>query len=188
MKRFLVLSLALVLCQPVGPGAAQAGVPPREKLIDGLFLRLQQAEDPDTAAQVRAMIGAIWSHSGSPTADLLMARAESALRDAKGEIATKLLEKVVLLYPEWGQAWRRRAQSAVAAGDRDGAVLDLDKALSLEPRDFLAMRQLSELLRNAAQKQQALDLLRRAADLDPQNPDLARDVEELSREVEGRGI
>ncbi|MCW2316211.1 tetratricopeptide (TPR) repeat protein [Rhodoblastus acidophilus] len=182
MKRLLVFCLAL------GLGASQAGVPPREKLIDGLFDRLRQAEDAETAAQVRAMIGAIWSHSGSPTADLLMTRAESALRAAKGEVAVKLLEKIVLLYPEWGQAWRRRAQSAVATGDTEGAVLDLGKALSVEPRDFLAMRQLSELLREAAKKREALDLLRRAAEIDPQDPELAHDVEELSREVDGRGI
>ncbi|PPQ32379.1 hypothetical protein CCR94_06105 [Rhodoblastus sphagnicola] len=172
----------------MGLGAAQADVPPRQKLIDGLFVRLQLAEDPETAVQLRAMIGEIWSHSGSPTGDLLMSRAESALRAANGEVAAKLLEKLVLLYPDWGQAWRRRAQSAIQAGDRDGAVLDLGKALSVEPRDFLAMRQLSELLRDAANKPQALDLLRRAAELDPQDPALAREVEELSREVEGRGI
>jgi tetratricopeptide (TPR) repeat protein len=182
MKRFLALFLAMGLC------AAQAGVGPRQKLIDTLFVRLRLAEDAETAAQLRAMIGEIWSHSGSPTADLLMSRAEAALRGENGEVAAKLLDKVVMLYPDWEQAWRRRAQSAVEAGDRDGAMLDLDKALSLEPRDFLAMRQLSELFRAGDKKPQALDLLRRAAEIDPKDPVLARDVEELTREVEGRGI
>jgi tetratricopeptide (TPR) repeat protein len=181
MKRILVLCLAL------GLGAAQADAPTRRELIDGLFLRLRQAEDPATAAHLRAMIGAVWNHSGSPTADLLMARAEAALRAENGEVAARLLDRVVSLYPDWGQAWRRRAQSAVEAGDRDGAVLDLAKALSIEPRDFLAMRQLSELLRDS-KKPEALDLLRRAAELDPQDQTLAREIEDLTGEVEGKGI
>lgn len=181
MKRILVAFVAL------GLGAAQAGAPPRQNLIDGLFQKLQQAEDPQTAAQLRAMIGALWSHSGSPTADLLMSRAETALRAQNSEVAAKLLDRLVTLYPDWGQAWRRRAQSAVEAGDREAAMLDLSKALSIEPRDFLAMRQLSEFLRDG-RKAEALDLLRRAAELDPQDLRLAREVEELSREVEGRGI
>jgi len=181
MRRILVAFLAL------GLGAAQAGPPPRENLIDGLFQKLRQAEDPEAAAQLRAMIAALWSHSGSPTADLLMARAETALRAQNGAVAAKLLDRVVTLYPDWGQAWRRRAQSALETGDREGAALDLGKALSVEPRDFLALRQLSELFREG-RKAEALDLLRRAADLDPQDTDLAREVEALSHEVEGRGI
>jgi tetratricopeptide (TPR) repeat protein len=184
MKRiFAAVCLVAGLC-----AGAQAGLPVREKLIDDLFVRLRQAEDVQSAAQFRAMIGEVWSHSGSPTADLLMSRAETALRGQKGELANRLLDRVVALYPDWGQAWRRRAQSALAQGDRDDAVLDLDKALSIEPRDFLAMRQLSELLRDGAKKQKALDLLRRAAELDPQDPVLAHEVEDLTREVEGRGI
>ena len=184
MKRIPVLLLAAALTL----GAAQADIVSRVKLIDGLFARLRQADDAQAAAPLRAMIGALWSHSGSPTSDLLMSRAESALRADEGEIAARLLDKVVLLSPDWGQAWRRRAQSALEAGDRDAALRDLSRALSIEPRDFLAMRQLSELLRDISKKQQALDLLRRAAELDPQDPTLKRDVEDLSREVEGRGI
>ncbi|MCW2274926.1 hypothetical protein GJ654_10830 [Rhodoblastus acidophilus] len=186
MRRIFAVFLALGLLAPMF-GASQAGAPPRQNLIDGLFQKLGQAEDPESAAQLRAMIGALWSHSGSPTADLLMARAETALRAQKAEIAAKLLDRVVTLYPDWGQAWRRRAQSAVEDGDREAAMLDLSRALSIEPRDFLAMRQLSELLRES-RKAEALDLLRRAAELDPQDKVLAREVEALSREVEGRGI
>lgn len=181
MRAILVAFLAL------GLGAAQAGAPPRANLVDGLFQKLRQAEDPQTAAQLRGMIAALWSRSGSPTADLLMARAETALRAQNPEIAAKLLDRVVSLYPDWGQAWRRRAQSAVEDGDREAAMLDLSKALSIEPRDFLAMRQLSELLRES-RKAEALDLLRRAAELDPQDAGLAHEVEALAREVEGRGI
>jgi len=187
MKRILVLVI-LVLVLALGLSAAQASVPPREKLIETLFARLRQAEDPVTAAHLRAMIGEVWSHSGSPTADLLMSRAEAALRAQNGEIAGKLLDRVVALYPDWGQAWRRLAQSAVESGDRDGAVLELGKALSIEPRDFLAMRQLSELLLEDSRKPEALDLLRRAATLDPQDAALAREVKDLTGEVEGRGI
>jgi tetratricopeptide (TPR) repeat protein len=184
MKRIPIYLLAAVLSLAT---AAQADIASRAKLMDGLFVRLRHAEDAQTAAPLRAMIGALWSHSGSPTSDLLMSRAESALRADAGEIAARLLDKVVLLSPEWGQAWRRRAQSALEAGDRDGALRDLSRALIVEPRDFLAMRQLSELLRDRS-KTEALDLLRRAAELDPQDQTLAHEVEVLADEVEGRGI
>jgi tetratricopeptide (TPR) repeat protein len=182
MKRILIAVLAL------GLGAAQADPPSRINLLDGLFLRLRQAEDAEAAAPLRAMIGALWSRSGSPTADLLMTRAETALRARNGAVAGKLLDRVVMLYPDWAQAWRRRAQSAVEAGDPEAGMRDLAKALRVEPRDFLAMRQLSALFREAGKKQEALELLRRAAELDPQDPGLAREMRDLTLEVEGRGI
>ena len=182
MKRILIACLAL------GLGAAQADAPQRAKLLDGLFQRLQLAEDPEAAAPLRAMIGALWSRSGSPTGDLLMSRAETALRAQNGAVAGKLLDRVVMLYPDWAQAWRRRAQSAIEAGDQEGAMHNLEKALRVEPRDFMAMRQLSELFREGGKKGEALDLLRRAADLDPQDPVLARELRDLTVEVEGRGI
>ncbi len=182
-------SIFAALCLVAGLSAgAQAGLPVRQKLIDDLFVRLRQAEDAQGAAQFRAMIGEVWSHSGSPTADLLMSRAETALRGQRGDLANRLLDRILALYPDWEQAWRRRAQSALAQGDREGATLDLEKALGIEPRDFLAMKQLSELLRGSDKKQEALELLRRAAELDPQDPALAHEIEDLTREVEGRGI
>lgn len=168
--------------------AAQAELSSRQKLISNLFVRLHQAEDAQSAEQIRLAIGEVWSHSGSPTADLLMSRAEAALRGARGEIANSLLDRVVTLYPDWGQAWRRRAQSALAHGDSEGAMLDFDKALGAEPRDFLAMRQLAELLRASGKKREALDLLRRASDLDPQDAALRKDADDLGVEIEGRGI
>jgi Tfp pilus assembly protein PilF len=65
---------------------------------------------------------------------------------------------------------------------------DLDRALQAEPRDFLAMSALAELLRAKKQDAPALDLLRRALALDPRNESLREETEELRRQVEGREI
>lgn len=195
----IVAALGLILAAPsVCPAAQekQAGQtqPPlssaqaRKKMFDALFARLKQAPDPVSAAQIRASIAQAWAHPESPTADLLMARAESALKDAQQTEASGLLDRLVSLYPEWGYAWRRRAQSAVAQGDAEGAMLDLNRALNAEPRDFLAMAELAELMRTAHQDEPALQMMRRALDLDPANGALRDETERLEREVEGREI
>jgi hypothetical protein len=67
-------------------------------------------------------------------------------------------------------------------------MLDLNRALTLEPRDFLAMEQLAELLRSTHQDRPALELLRRAQALDPANIPLREETERLERQVEGRDI
>jgi tetratricopeptide (TPR) repeat protein len=168
--------------QPLSPAQA------RKKIIDALFARLKKAPDAASAGQIRALIAAAWAHPESPTADLLMARAESALKTAQQTQASGLLDRLVSLYPEWGYAWRRRAQSALAQGDAEGAMLDLSRALNAEPRDFVAMAELAELMRAAHQDKPALEMMRRALDLDPANGELRDATERLGREVEGRDI
>lgn len=160
----------------------------RKKLFDVLFARLKKAPDPAQAAQIRELISQTWARPDSPTAELLMTRAESALKQGQAAEASKLLDRIVSLYPDWGYAWRRRAQSAFAQGDPEGAMLDLSRALIAEPRDFLAMAELAELMRTAHQDKPALDMMRRALDLDPANRQLRDEVEKLARQVEGRDI
>ncbi len=160
----------------------------RKKLLDLLFARLKQAPDSARAAQIREMISEAWAHPDSPTADLLMTRAESALKLGQAADASKLLDRIVNLYPDWGHAWRRRAQSDFAQGDPEGATLDLTRALTADPRDFLAMAELAELMRAAHQDKPALDMMRRALALDPANEQLRDEVEKLARQVEGRDI
>jgi tetratricopeptide (TPR) repeat protein len=160
----------------------------RKKLFDDLFQQLREAPNPASASQTRMLIERVWARSGSPTADLLMSRAETALKAAQEQVAGALLDKIVGLYPDWSQAWRRRAQAAFAQGDSEGAMLDLNRALSAEPRDFLAMEQLAELFRETHRDGEALGLMRRALALDPHDEHLGKDAEDLAREIEGRPI
>jgi len=160
----------------------------RQKIFDDLFARLRNAPDAASADQIRAAIVHVWAHSGSPTADLLMARAEAAMRSAQSEAATRLLDRIVSLYPDWSEAWRRRAQQALLQGDSEEAMIDLDRALAANPRDFIAMIELAEMMQTAGDDKPALALLRRALALDPQNAPLRTRVKRLQRKVEGQDI
>jgi tetratricopeptide (TPR) repeat protein len=197
MRRFCFL-LSLVLASPglfvAAPGArADASAPAsdaamRGKIFDDLFAKLERAPDNANAAQIRALIERVWAHSGSPTADLLMSRAESALKAGQQAPAAALLDRIVSLYPGWSLGWRRRAQSALSQGDNEGAMFDFNRALQAEPRDFLAMGELAELLRATKQDRPALELMRRALALDPRNESLREETEQLQRQIEGRDI
>ncbi len=197
MRRFclafsLVAGLALtpeaVAAETHAPAPLAADAQTRTKVFNDLFAQLRAAPDAFAAGHLRALIERVWAHSGSPTADLLMNRAESALKAQNNAQASVLLDRIVSLYPDWSQAWRRRAQSALALGDEEGAMLDLSRALQAEPRDFLAMLQLAELMRGQHKDAPALDLMRRALAVDPKNETLRDDVEKLRLQVEGRDI
>jgi tetratricopeptide (TPR) repeat protein len=193
---FVACGLVLLAGAPAAPVAAPHGDSPsllpdstaRKKLFDDLFARLRDAPNASSADQIRAVIVHVWTHSGSPTADLLLARAEAAMKAEQNQAAARLLNRIVSLYPDWSEAWRRRAQQALVQGDSEGAMIDLDRALAAEPRDFLAMMELSEMMQTAGDDKPALELLRRALALDPQNAPLRVRVKRLERKVEGQDI
>jgi len=192
----LVLLASLVFAPQLGaqPNGVSSAIPPlspaqlRALAFNDLFAQLRAASDPDLAAAFRAEIERLWSRADSPTANLLMTRANSLLQAKMGPEASALLDRIVVLYPDWAFAWRRRAQSAILLGDNEGAMLDLDRALAIEPRDFPAMIDLAELMRGAGRAGPALALLRRALALDPQNEPVVREADELRRQVEGEKI
>jgi tetratricopeptide (TPR) repeat protein len=167
-----------------GPVAAEA----HQKALTELFAKLRQAPDAQTAAQIRGFIVRLWGYSGSATGDLLMARAESLMKSAKGSEATALLDRIVALYPDWTLGWRRRAQFAVLQGDSEGAMLDLNHALGVESRDFMAMSELASLMRALGRNVPALELLRRALEIDPRKDQLRREAETLELQIEGNRI
>ncbi len=182
---------ALVLapsCRAADVGQPSGAVQTRQKILDRMFKDLGEAPDAKAAAPIRATIEKLWSRSGSPTGDLLVARAESLLKANMAAQAGALLDEIVKLTPDWTLAWRLRAQSALLQGDSEGAMLDLDHALSIDPRNFEVMADLAHLMRAAGRDAPALELLRRALNFDPRNEDVRREAEELERQIEGRKI
>jgi predicted TPR repeat methyltransferase len=74
------------------------------------------------------------------------------------------------------------------AGDDEGAMVSLQEAVVLNPRQFLAMGELAEMLEEYGNKDGALRLYKRALALDPQLEGAAKRVQALEKSVEGQGI
>jgi tetratricopeptide (TPR) repeat protein len=191
MVRFrlsFLLAVTLFFGAGVSAHAGASRMEQRASIMQKLFAELRASPDSASAAQTRALIANIWTRHDSPTANLLMARVEASMMAGRGDAATALLDRIVELYPDWPQAWRRRAEAAFSRGDLESAEIDLRRALAAEPRDFLAMHQLAELLRQDKKGAEALELLRRELTLDPQDADLRKEMERLTDQVEGQGI
>jgi hypothetical protein len=159
----------------------------REKL-DKLLARLATEQDPEAAQRIAESIETVWLQSGSETADLLMQRALDSMKAGHGSVALELLDKVVLLEPEWVEAWSRRAAARFHAGDSDGAMADVEHVLILEPRHFGALAAMGTILEQSGFEQRALEVFRRALAVFPMQPLLQDHIDRLEIGVEGRGI
>jgi len=176
--------------QPVEPSAKlprpQKG--DRIKNLDFLFEALKVAPDAETSKAIEERIWALWFHSGSDTADLLMTRARSALDDKNTELGLKLLESILTFKPDFVEAWNRRATVYFAQKDYGRALMDIRQVLAREPRHFGALTGLGLILQEIGDDKRALEIFRRALAVNPhldRVPDL---VKQLTEKVEGRDI
>jgi tetratricopeptide (TPR) repeat protein len=156
--------------------------------LDRLFSLLRQAPDKDAAKALEARIWGQWAHSGSPTTDLLMARASVATEAKDTDLAVELLDAVVALAPDYVEGWNRRATLNYLRKDFAAALNDLAETLAREPRHFGALVGLGLILQDIGQDRQALDAFRQALALHPYLDRVPELIKELTVKVEGREI
>ncbi|MGE3231346.1 MAG: tetratricopeptide repeat protein [Hyphomicrobium sp.] len=173
---------------PGAPEAPDTTPDQHVKLLDELYTRLATAPDPETANEIASAVEQLWLHSGSPTADLLVARASAAIEAENRDLALQLLTAAVELQPDYVEAWNRRAYLFYLEDDFNRALGDLRRVLALDPRHYKALEGLGNLLRHLGEKKAALEAYNSVLKIHPNLPDVKKARDELVVEVEGQGI
>ena len=162
--------------------------PPRSPAatLDRLFERLAAAQTAEEAKGIANLIQRRWARSGSDTADLLMTRAQDALKARELPLAIELLDRVISLEPDWAEGWNQRANALFLQGDPIRSMLDIAETLKREPRHYGAMTGLGTILRQQGDDKRAMVAYRRALAVYPQLEAVKDAVESLKLEVDGR--
>src|SRR5262245_19826177 len=177
---------------PAAPDAKgrQTGRPtPRApETDDQLLARLAKAPDRRAARTIERELRARWSHSESPSADLLLKRVDQAIEAKDADTARSIAEKLTQIAPDFAEGWHRRATLAAEKDDFQDAIDALRRVLALQPKHFIAMAELGQILEEFDDKNRALEAYRKAKDLDPFIDGLHDRIRQLSKEVDGQGI
>lgn len=195
--RGIPVLVALVLAA-ASPASAQDKefVQPPEKLpkvqrgqdLDFLFGALKAAPDAEAAKAVEGRIWAVWLVSKSDTTNLLMTRVRAAV-DAKNlDLAVQLLDKIVLLRPDYVEGWNRRATIRYMQKDYTRSIEDIRQVLAREPRHFGALSGLGFILQELGDDKRALEVFRKAVEINPHLQKLPDLIKTLTEKVEGRDI
>ena len=179
---------------PTG-GASSAATPeppPPEQMrrqeLDDLFARLAASTDVAETNGLVLAIDRLQLNSGSNTGDFLMARAIAAIGTRDLETSLALLDKIVILQPDWAEAWNKRATVRHLAGDDQGSMADIAHVLILEPRHFGALSGMGMILERGGFRDEALRAYQRALEIAPQLSSLRAAVERLTAAVAGQGL
>ena len=205
--RFLTLVLAASIAvaaapawsqNPQNPEPPKLVEPPKElpkpqrgdpaKNLDKLFAALKIAPDAESAKFIENRIWALWFHSPSDTAALLMTRVKTAIEAKNLDLAIQLLTSVIEIQPDFIEAWNRRATIYYMKKDYGRSLEDIREVLAREPRHFGALSGLGMILADLGEEKNALDAFRRALAVHPRLERIPEQVKRLEDKLEGRGI
>jgi tetratricopeptide (TPR) repeat protein len=160
----------------------------RSQKLDDLYSRLAASTDAAETNGLVVAIDRLLLESGSSTGDLVMARAVAALGTRDLQLSRTLLDKLVLLQPDWAEAWNKRATVRYMMGDERGSMADIAHVLILEPRHFGALSGMGMILERAGLRDDALRAYRRALEIAPQLAMLRTAVKRLQAAVDGQSL
>jgi tetratricopeptide (TPR) repeat protein len=195
--RIIPVAVALVLAAAASASAQdRQPSPPPDKLprlqhgqdLDFLFGALKAAPDAEAAKAVESRIRAVWMVSKSDTANLLMSRVRTAAEAHNLDLALELLDRIVVLRPDFVEAWNRRATIRYMRKDFTRAIEDIRQVLAREPRHFGALAGLGMILQELGDDKRALEVYRKAVEINPHMQRLPDLIKSLTEKVEGRDI
>lgn len=161
---------------------------PRGQDIEFLFGALKAAPNADAAKAVEGRIWALWMVSPSDTATLLMSRVRRAVEVKNLDLAVHLLDSIVVLRPDYLEAWNRRATIHYLRKDFSRSIEDIRQTLAREPRHFGALAGLGLIMQEFGEDKRALEIYRKAIEVNPQMPRIPDLIKSLTEKVEGREI
>lgn len=174
---------------PSDPAPARPRLPrDKRSQVEGLFAALKVAPDDRSAKMIADRLDQIFGDSGSPSADLLMARAAAAAEAKETDLALQLLDSVIEIEPDYIGALSRRATIFYLRDDYGAALADMREVLAREPRHFAMLYGLALIMRDLGDDKRALQAVRQALAVNPRLDGASELESQLTIKVEGRGI
>ncbi|WP_254474818.1 M48 family metallopeptidase [Bartonella sp. B1098] len=140
----------------------------KEAEILRLLKELKYCADVAKAKKISQQLQLLWSQSGSETIDLLMLWAENAINNDDYGLALDYIDNALALLPHHAEAWIRRAWIHIQLSDFKLAMLDLNHALELEPRNYIAFFELGVTMEATERPKLALKAYETALSIYPQ--------------------
>ena len=162
------------------PAPAIASPADQAARVDELFAELKQPGREDWE-KIETEINRIWSQSGSPAMDLLLARGSKALEAEDYPTAIEHFSALIDHAPDFAEGWNGRATTYYLMGEYGLSINDVEHVLALNPRHFGALAGLAFMLESMGEPELALSALHAVQALNPNRPNINEAVTRLER-------
>ena len=174
--------------EPILPPEEDNSVIETNDTLDRLFERLRTDPNNNTAQATARQIWREWTRSDSKTITLLMSWAARAMGHKEHAVAADLLDRVVVLAPDYAEGWNRRATVHFQREDYGKSLADIESTLALEPRHFGALSGLAVIMQRIGRDKKALETWYRILEIYPANKQAQDSVVKLEEKLAGNRI
>jgi tetratricopeptide (TPR) repeat protein len=142
------------------------------------FLSLHDA-DIDARANAEAQIWTIWSDHEQAQAKLDMDAGVKLFARGDASAALPIFEGLSFEYPNWAEAWNKRATVNFVLGRDAASVSDIHNVLEFEPRHFGALGGFAQICMRNSALDAAQTALQRLLDIHPVAPGIKNALAQL---------
>ncbi len=164
------------------PLAKQAPEVMREKRLDSLLGKLHRAPKTESTLAIEKEIREIWSRNKSATAEVLLQQSTVAMADEAFDPAEKMLSQLLETYPQFAAGWARRAYLYHVVGRSDAALIDVDHAIEIEPRDYVSYALKGVILVDLKRGDEAILALKQALSINPNLPAVEAGIKKIEKD------
>ena len=159
--------------------------PSLPKVLDDLFKDIRAALPSRPADDIEALIWENWTQHPSSNANDGMDRALRMIGARSFEVAERVLDRLVEEFPDWPEAWNKRATLLFILERDDESTADIARTLTLEPRHFGALCGFAQICLKRGDEAGALIAFEEALRVHPRLDDIRDVVDALSEKLTG---
>lgn len=127
-----------------------------DEQLDNLFEQLQQTDDARQASTIEDQIWELWMIGPETGATETLDSVVIAMAQGRLRRAMRLLNDLTDTYPNYAEAWNKRATLHYVLGQYEQSLHDIEKTVALEPRHFGAWSGLGLILEDMGRVNEAI--------------------------------
>jgi tetratricopeptide (TPR) repeat protein len=153
--------------------------------VERLVARLRDSDERVRAA-ASAALWRVWSRSGDPAVDALLARGTGQMQSWDFEQALATFSDVISRRPDFAEGWNKRATVLFLMGEYEASLKDCDEVLKRNPQHFGALAGAGQNHVELGHVELAIDYFKRALAVNPNLPGPAASIRILEQHLRAR--
>ena len=135
--------------------------------LDDLFAQLRTATVPAEIEALQNGIWQLWLTSGDVALDKALEAGMRAMQADDYTLAISHFSDIILLKPDFTEAWNKRATAHYLRGEYRASLADISVTLGREPRHFGALWGQASIMQHLGEYRRALRVLDRLSAICP---------------------